>query len=274
MLVTVRRLGIRLRPLFYAICPRANRPRVSGRSNRLPLSATSIHPMKTRSILPLYRSALAGAAILLLIAAPGRAHAGFLLAISQTGGNVVVNGSGTINTTALTLVSNPGQVGPQINSPYAVLVAGSQASTTQYGGLTGPANFGGSGGSNNVSAGSATGTLVGILGAASYLDLSQNYVSGSTISAWVHPGHLHLHLGHGRERRLADGHQRARAVHLGAAGPGGRRAGPDLARPTPPHRSCVGCRLRPNVPLLTPAKVLSPARFRSFQVGVLTDKGE
>ena len=138
--------------------------------------------MKTRSILPLYRSALAGAAILLLIAAPGRAHAGFLLAISQTGGNVVVNGSGTINTTALTLVSNPGQVGPQINSPYAVLVAGSQASTTQYGGLTGPANFGGSGGSNNVSAGSATGTLVGILGAASYLDLSQNYVSGSTIS--------------------------------------------------------------------------------------------
>ena len=134
--------------------------------------------MKTTSLRPL---ALAGAMLLLLAVAPRRAHAAFVLTLSQVGGNVVVNGSGTIDTADLTFSSNS-NTSAQIYLSHAILFAGPTSFTAcnvyNGGGLSGPTSFGnGSGGAS-----SGTGNLVGIDGFDRTIWVPQGYTSGTLLT--------------------------------------------------------------------------------------------
>ena len=136
--------------------------------------------MKTRLFF-LHRLALAGAALLLLAAAPRNAHAEFTLTLSQVGGNVVVNGTGTINTTALTTASYS-YTSAQITSSHAILFAGPTnfvaCSVDVGGGLSGPTSFG----SGSGVASSGTGSLVGIDGFDGAIWVPQGYTSGTLLT--------------------------------------------------------------------------------------------
>ena len=136
----------------------------------------------TRSILVLRPLLLAGAALLLLAAVPGRAPAAFILTLTQTAGNVVVTGSGSLNTTALTLLGTT-TTQANLNPASGVLFAGSPAFTTvnlyNGGGLTGPAAFGT--GSGN-SPGAGTGSFAGIVGSSLYLLAPAGYTSGTALA--------------------------------------------------------------------------------------------
>ena len=140
--------------------------------------------MKTSTVPALRQLALAGAAILLLAAAPGRARAAFILRLTQSGGNVVVNGSGSFNTTALTLFDSSSPGSGYIQTGYAYLIAGPATSagsdfdSYNGGGLTGPTAFGTG---NNFSASSGTGGFAGIqAGSGSpILYVPQGYTSGT-----------------------------------------------------------------------------------------------
>ena len=108
--------------------------------------------------------ALSGAALLLLTAAPDRARAAFTLTFSQVGNNVVVDGSGTINTTALsTLYTFNNSSFVMSADGYAFFGPTSQTSLVAYGGnVTGPNAFGTN--SSTLYADSGTGNMVGFLG--------------------------------------------------------------------------------------------------------------
>ncbi len=58
-----------------------------------------------------------------LVSALDRAHAAFVLRLSQAGGNVVVNGSGTLNATALTLVNSTYGGGGSVLLPASAILA-------------------------------------------------------------------------------------------------------------------------------------------------------
>jgi hypothetical protein len=127
------------------------------------------------------RLGLAGAALLLLAATPTRAHAAFVFTLTQVGGNVVVNGSGTLNTTALTLSSSSNTFA-QITSSHAILFAGPTnfvaCSVDVGGGLSGPTSFGNGSGI----ASSGTGDLVGIDGFDGSIWVPQGYISGTLLT--------------------------------------------------------------------------------------------
>ena len=129
----------------------------------------------------LHPLALAGA-VLLLLAVPDRAHAAFVLTLTQTGGNVVANGSGTLNLNALTLLGVNSEVA-QIDPARAILFAGptSGTNTSVYngGGLAGPSAFGTRTG---AIASAGTGSFVGIYGTALDLYVPQGYVSGTALT--------------------------------------------------------------------------------------------
>lgn len=131
-----------------------------------------------KTIIPAIRQpALAGAALLLLVAAPGRSHAAFLLTLTQVGGNVVVNGTGTLNLTALTLASSA-PFSASIAPSSALLVLGSGEGSV-YSGATGPTSFGSG---NQVFASSSTGSTVGLVGSY-YLAVPQGYGTGNSLSS-------------------------------------------------------------------------------------------
>ena len=138
--------------------------------------------MKINFVFSKRRSLLAGAALLLLAIAPSRVQAAFILTLTQSGGNVAINGSGTLNTTALTL-SNTGSTLAQVFASYGIVVAGPTAFTNYSiysgGGLTGPTMFGAGG---QYIADSGTGSLVGIRGNVPFLFTPLGYTSGSLLT--------------------------------------------------------------------------------------------
>lgn len=130
--------------------------------------------------------ALAVFTFLLLFAAPSRAHAVFVFTLSQVGGDVVVNGSGTINTGALELGgsgTNRANMLPGDAGLGAQLINGPASNTTyDYytgGGLDGPFVFGGS---VFTYASFGSGDLVGFYTGAPDLIVPQGYVSGSLLT--------------------------------------------------------------------------------------------
>jgi hypothetical protein len=118
------------------------------------------------------------AAVLALTA--GRAHAAFVLSLTQAGGNVVVNGSGTLNTTALNFDTS-GTYEAFISPNAAGLYAGPTSSTALsfYSGLTGPASFG-TGGLTFASSGS--GSIVGFYASSTDLIVPSGYTSGTALT--------------------------------------------------------------------------------------------
>jgi PEP-CTERM motif len=82
-----------------------------------------------------------------MAALSGQARAGIVVDISQDGANVVMNGSGTIDFTGLTIVGDGG-IQPSIFAASGRVLLGPVSATGAdvYGGLTGPASFGSGGG--------------------------------------------------------------------------------------------------------------------------------
>ena len=144
--------------------------------------------MKTSILSDLRSLALAGAALLLLAATPGHVRAAFVFTLSQQGSNVVLSGTGTLNTSALTFggsVSGSG-VGQQAQIyPGIAILGGGPASPTnfdQYSGVSGPTSFGATG---NTYAASGSGSIVRIYGSGPSSDLLSvpfGYVSGTLLT--------------------------------------------------------------------------------------------
>jgi hypothetical protein len=116
-------------------------------------------------------------AVSVLAALSTTAHAAFTFTVTQVGNNVVVNGSGSLITTALanidTYFGNP-QLAPR----NGLLLSGASANYQEYFGITGPNNFSGLSG---LFAGQGTGNVVG-LGYGSYLYVPQGYTSGTPLT--------------------------------------------------------------------------------------------
>ncbi len=102
-----------------------------------------------------------------------------LFTLSQVGADVDVTGTGTLNTTALTIVG-PSSLPIEINPGYALLAAGAGGGNlTLYRGITtSPARFG----SGGATYGAGTGNLVGIYGAFGELYVPVGYVSGTPLA--------------------------------------------------------------------------------------------
>jgi len=122
--------------------------------------------------------ALAG----LALTAP-QAHAGFIATIQQVGSDVVITGSGTINTTALTFELE-GPLGPEVfPSDTGVFLGTPYGSVGYYAGtLAGPSSFGGGG---STIGSSSSGSDVGTWGTHNTdpIAVPLGYVSGSPLSA-------------------------------------------------------------------------------------------
>ena len=119
----------------------------------------------------------------LLTAASHCAHAAFVFTLTQVGNNVVVTGSGTLNTTALTLVVASAEITARFDPAYGALTGGSTdfTSFSRYdgGGLAGPAACGTG---NEIYASSGSGDVVGIQGGGPDLSVPQGYISGTALS--------------------------------------------------------------------------------------------
>lgn len=137
-----------------------------------------------KSILSRHPLLLAAFALLLIAAAPGRAHAAFLLTLTQPGGNVVMNGSGSLNTTALTLQGSGAFFNDNLGPSAAFAVAGmAPLGTNGASGYTGltviPTSFGPGG---PAVASSTTGGIAGVAGFSKTLFVPANYVSGTVFT--------------------------------------------------------------------------------------------
>lgn len=122
--------------------------------------------------------ALAAAASLI----SASAQAAFTVTISQVGANVVADGSGTFNLTALVPHTSGITTGGAGIAPQSADVAiGPIAQTLEdpYSGIAGPTSFG-SGGLANADAGS--GAIVEVAGNATYLYVPAGYVSGNPLT--------------------------------------------------------------------------------------------
>ena len=130
------------------------------------------------------KTSLSIAAALLGLAATGpMARAAYIVTVQQVGSDVVANGSGTINTSALTLVGsatnvailNPGNPGAGL----AFFGPASGTYSDEYSGFTsGATDFGSASG---VDATSGSGDIVGVAGL-SDLIVPNGYVSGAPLS--------------------------------------------------------------------------------------------
>lgn len=123
-----------------------------------------------------------GAALLLGCFAPS-AEAGYVVTLTQQGGNVIAKGGGAIDLTGLSFFSSPHNPGLVYPSAGAIVTGPTSASEDAYTGFTGPTSFG-SGGLTAASSGS--GDLVGIVGnpgalGASLLFVPVGYASGNSL---------------------------------------------------------------------------------------------
>ena len=120
------------------------------------------------------------AILLLLATAPGRAQAAFIFRLSQVGSNVVVNGSGELNTTALTLVSSAfaGEGSGLLPTGAVLAVDPGSVGLMEYSGQSGLATWGSGGYSpTTASSGSAV-----VISGDQYLYVPQGYVSGAALT--------------------------------------------------------------------------------------------
>jgi MYXO-CTERM domain-containing protein len=117
----------------------------------------------------------------LTLASQARAQSSFIFTLEQDGSDVVGTGSGTINTTDLTLVGTGGGGTAAIWPALGVLVlyAPDASSEADYSGITGTSSSFGSGGYTEVSA--SSGDLVG-LQEADVLYVPFGYTSGNQLS--------------------------------------------------------------------------------------------
>jgi PEP-CTERM motif len=130
-------------------------------------------------------AATIGMAMLTGLSAPP-AQAGYIVDLTQQGGDVVATGSGTIDLTGLSLFASPFTTHTGIIPSEAVIVTGPASGGVEdlYTGFTGPTSFGSGGTTSPPNSGS--GNIVGIAGPAEYgvslLGVPFGYVSGSPLS--------------------------------------------------------------------------------------------
>ena len=126
-------------------------------------------------------------ALMVLLAMAGQAHAGFIMTLTETGGNVVLLGSGTANLAGL-IFNNQNQIFSTVvpnASAFATGPAGPVGPVDEYRTVTGPTSFGPGG---FTAATSGTGDRFGIdrllVNQVSTLVLivPHNYVSGTTLN--------------------------------------------------------------------------------------------
>jgi hypothetical protein len=125
-----------------------------------------------------------GAAMLIGLSAPS-VQAGYVVDLTQQGGNVVATGSGAIDLTGLSQDCNgcdnySGYLIPNEGN-RAQFVIGAEGVIDGYGGATGPTNFG-SGGFTRAS--SNSGDIVGVLvrSFGDEIEVPTGYVSGNSLS--------------------------------------------------------------------------------------------
>lgn len=116
-------------------------------------------------------------ALLLGIFSAGTLHASVLFTVIESGGNVVVSGSGSVNLSALSLGSS-GSTQSLIRPEVGLLRVGASGLFALYSGVTGPADIG-TGGIHVADSG--TGDLIGITNGA-FILLPAGYVSGTPLS--------------------------------------------------------------------------------------------
>lgn len=85
------------------------------------------------------------------------ADAELVITIQQSGSNVVVVGSGTVDLAGVTFIGMGGAAPPQMDPAFGVLFVGSQAATDDYSGLSGPQSFGGGFGDTATGTGDSIG---------------------------------------------------------------------------------------------------------------------
>lgn len=108
----------------------------------------------------------------------GSANAAYTITFSETGGNVIANGGGSINTAALTLTGSATR--PTVRGGDALAYIGGTPSVftpMSIGSVVGPGSFGTQFGDTLPD--SVTGDLVGIVGVNSRLFVPPGYVSGT-----------------------------------------------------------------------------------------------
>jgi hypothetical protein len=136
---------------------------------------------------PMRRVMFAAVMLGLMAGATGRAHAGIIMTLSETGGNVVLSGSGTANLAGLTF-NNQNQIFSTVvpnGSAFATGPAGPVGPVDEYRTVTGPTSFGQGG---FTAATSGTGDRFGIdelvfnQVLTLVLIVPRNYASGSTLN--------------------------------------------------------------------------------------------
>ena len=125
--------------------------------------------------LPIKLTCVAAAAVLVAPARPARAT--FTLDFRQVGPNVVSTGSGTIDTTGLTLSFYTNVTAGTVDPSIGESIGGSSGDVIFYSGASGPTKFGTGG---QTVATSGTGASLGV--DSGLLVLPENYVSGSPVA--------------------------------------------------------------------------------------------
>jgi hypothetical protein len=116
----------------------------------------------------------------LMVLASNVGHAAYTINISESGGDVVAIGSGSLNLAGLVNLGNP-NMDPSVHAQDALLaIGGAVPSIRPYVGIAGPVNFGPGG---LVNASSGTGDLVGLVGSTGRLVLPLFYVSGNPLAS-------------------------------------------------------------------------------------------
>ena len=124
-----------------------------------------------------------GLGLVMLCASSMRpAQAGFIFNVSQVGNDVVVSGSGALNTDALILQFAAGGTSYGINPGNGVIGVGTSTPYTAFTGLSGPAGFGTIPSFANGLISSANGDLVVLTMFNNRLYLPQSHISGGLLS--------------------------------------------------------------------------------------------
>jgi len=129
----------------------------------------------------LHAAVLGGVATLAGMAGLSRqAEAAFIVTLEEVGSDVVLMGSGTLNTTALTADGTSTQA-PGLTPPIGFLGIGAPTfqQVDSYSDISGPAGFGSGGGSG---ASSGSGDIVALSGFFSVIAVPHGYVSGAALS--------------------------------------------------------------------------------------------